>query len=376
MIPPRILIVEDEGLLAEELSQRIARMGMIVVGSTGSGEEAIALVGAHSPDLVLMDIRLRDRVDGITAASMIRERYGVPVVFITAHSDPVTLERAKHAVPLGYLIKPFGERDLQVAIEMALHKRATDLMTHKLMETQRLEGLGRLADGVARHLADVLDPIIGSVRTASEQAAPGSKLAKQLDSINAAVTRAAELCRQMREYASVGTLTLTRTALDSAVAAIEDLMRVAVAKQATLTLDLGAGGAEVDIDRPGIQQLLMNLLLNAAEAVPDAGAIVVRTSAMTLGAGEVDTLSPGSYAVVEVRDNGIGMDAGTRARIFEPFFTTKAVGRGLGLATAEGIAHAHQGALTVDSAVNQGTTCRLYLPVVGHAEGVPESTSC
>jgi len=120
----------------------------------------------------------------------------------------------------------------------------------------------------------------------------------------------------------------------------------------------------------------MNLLLNAAEAVPDAGAIVVRTSAMTLGAGEVDTLSPGSYAVVEVRDNGIGMDAGTRARIFEPFFTTKAVGRGLGLATAEGIAHAHQGALTVDSAVNQGTTCRLYLPVVGHAEGVPESTSC
>jgi len=328
-------------------------------------EEAIALAALHTPDLVLMDIRLRGRIDGITAASAIRQRDNVPVVFITAHSDPVTIERAKEAAPLGYLIKPFNDRDLYVAIEMALHKRATDRMTHKLLEAQRLESLGRLAEGVARDLGNVLAPILGNVRLATEQAPAGSKLARQLDTITAAAERASALCQQMREYAGGGDVVTARGRLDDLVSEIEQLLQVAVARQATLTVELGSGGAEVDMERAQIRQVLMNLALNAAEAVAESGGVTIRTRRTRLDAGAVDGLAAGDYALVEVRDTGMGLDDETRKRVFEPFFSTKGVGRGLGLASAQGIARAHGGLITVTSVPGQGATFRLYLPAAG-----------
>jgi signal transduction histidine kinase len=362
MMRPRILIVEDEGLLAEELMRRMVRMGMDVVGVTGVAEEAIALAAEHTPDLVLMDIRLRGRIDGITAASAIRQRDNVPVVFITAHSDAVTIERAKEAAPLGYLIKPFNDRDLYVAIEMALHKRATDRMTHKLLEAQRLESLGRLAEGVARDLGNVLAPILGNVRLATEQAPAGSKLARQLETITAAAERASALCRQMREYAGAGEVVTARGRLDDLVAETEQLLQVAVARQATLTVEFGSGGAEVDMERAQIRQVLMNLALNAAEAVAESGAVTIRTQRTRVDADAVEGLEPGDYALVEVCDTGMGLDEETRRRVFEPFFTTKGAGRGLGLASAQGIARAHGGLITVSSAPGEGATFRLYLP--------------
>jgi signal transduction histidine kinase len=362
MTRPRILIVEVKELLAEALTRRVLRMGMDVVGVAGAADEAITLAATHTPDLVLMDIRLRGSIDGITVASTIRERYGVPVVFMTAHTDAQTLQRAKDAAPLGYLIRPFTDRDLFVAIEMALHKRATDRMTHKLMEAQRLESLGRLAEGVARDLANVLAPILGNVRQALEQAHADSKLAKQLDSINTAAERAVALCRQMGQYAGVGEIVTARGGLDPLVSEIESLLRVAVAQHATLTVELGSDGTDVDMDRAQIRHVLMNLALNAAEALVGTGSITIRTQPTRLDATSVAGLPAGDYALIEVRDTGIGLDEETRARVFEPFFTTKGAGRGLGLSSAQGIARAHGGLITLTSAPAQGATFRLYLP--------------
>jgi signal transduction histidine kinase len=343
-------------------------MGMSVVGTTGSGEEAIALADAHVPDLVLMDIRLRGGIDGISAASAIRERANVPVVFITAHADPTTIERAKRAAPLGYLIKPFNERDLHVAIEMALHKRATDRMAHKLMEAQRLESLGRLAEGVARDLGNVLVPILGNVRLAAEHADAGSRLRRQLDSINAAAERASELCRQMREYAGGGATAISRLSLDQVIAEIEHLVRAAAA-QRIAAFELGCGSIEVEVDRAQIQQLVMNLVVNAFEALHESGAVTLTTHPRTVDAGEIEGLPGGDYAVIDIHDTGTGMDDETQTRIFEPFFTTKAVGRGLGLASAQGIVRAHHGVITVISAPAQGATFCVYLPVARTTTG-------
>jgi signal transduction histidine kinase len=364
MTSPRVLIVHDKALLAE-LSDRVSRMGMTVVGATASGEEAIALAGTHSPDLVLMDIGLRGRVDGIAAASTIRARHNMSVVFITADSDPSTIERAKEAAPLGILIQPFSDRDLQSAIEMALHKRATDWMTDRQMEADRLQSLGRLAEGVARDLGQLLEPILGNVRLAAEHVPPGSKLDQQLDSINAAAERAAELCRQMRQYAGASAVTMTRTRLDQVVAEIEHLLRVAVARRSTLALEWESDGIEVDVDRGQVQQIVMHLALNAAEAVGESGAIVIRTQRVELSSGDVDDLPEGLYAVIDVQDNGAGMDDKTAAHVFEPFATTTTIGRGLGLASAQGIARAHRGVITVTSAPDEGTTFRVYLPAAG-----------
>jgi DNA-binding response OmpR family regulator len=123
---PRALIIEDETLIAEELSERLKRFGFEVIATVESAEEGIRVATTQKPDLVLMDIRLNGGKDGIQAATEIRERVDVPVIYLTAYSDRVTLDRAKHTEPYGYVLKPFHERELQVTIELAMHRHAIE----------------------------------------------------------------------------------------------------------------------------------------------------------------------------------------------------------------------------------------------------------
>ena len=122
----RVLIAEDESLIAEELRDRLEQMGFSVVGVVASGEAAIARAHEAVPDLLLMDIRLKGRVDGIEAATEIRRQLNVPVIYVTAHGDDTTIARAKRTNPVGYVIKPFTDRALQVAIDIGLHQHATE----------------------------------------------------------------------------------------------------------------------------------------------------------------------------------------------------------------------------------------------------------
>jgi PAS domain S-box-containing protein len=123
---PKILVVEDEGIVAMDIQDRLAAMGYQVAGHAASGEEALALAQEKSPDLVLMDIRLQGAMDGITAAEEIRRCFHQPVIFVTAHSEDATVERAKLAEPYGYLLKPFDDRELKSTIEIALYKHRTE----------------------------------------------------------------------------------------------------------------------------------------------------------------------------------------------------------------------------------------------------------
>jgi two-component system cell cycle sensor histidine kinase/response regulator CckA len=122
----KILIVEDERIVASDLRNRIEQLGYSVVGMASTGEEAIETAFATQPDLVLMDITLRGKIDGVEAADQIRRLYEVPVVYVTAHSDEHTLQRAKITEPFGYVLKPFEERELHTTMEMALYKSSTD----------------------------------------------------------------------------------------------------------------------------------------------------------------------------------------------------------------------------------------------------------
>src|SRR2546430_579290 len=112
----RILIVEDEAIIAEELRERLEQRGIKVIGIADSAEVAVETAAKMRPDLVLMDIQIRGRKDGIWTASEIRHRIDVPVVYLTAHSDRATLDRAKDTAPFGYVLKPFRERELFIAI--------------------------------------------------------------------------------------------------------------------------------------------------------------------------------------------------------------------------------------------------------------------
>src|SRR5262249_5003286 len=116
----RILVVEDESIVAFDIASRLRRLGHEVVGTARSGDAAYELCEAHRPDLVLMDVRIEGEEDGIEVAHRIRAAFDTPVVFLTAYADPVTLERARSAAPLGYIVKPFDQRDIEVTVQTAL----------------------------------------------------------------------------------------------------------------------------------------------------------------------------------------------------------------------------------------------------------------
>ncbi len=127
MEKPRILIVEDEGLVARDLESMIRNLGYRVVGICSSGEEALGLINTRRPDLIIMDIVLQGRMDGIKAADEIRRRFNLPIIFLTAHTDEATFQRAKITNPLAFLHKPVEQKELLTVIEMALYKHRTEM---------------------------------------------------------------------------------------------------------------------------------------------------------------------------------------------------------------------------------------------------------
>ena len=134
MTPARILVVEDDRVVARDIEQQLSRIGHVVVATTARGEDALALARNSQPDLVLMDIRLEGTLDGIDAAQQVREHCHIPVVFLTAYADDNTVQRASLTEPFGYLLKPFEDSQLRTVIEMALYKHAAE---RRLRESER-----------------------------------------------------------------------------------------------------------------------------------------------------------------------------------------------------------------------------------------------
>src|SRR5918998_5646729 len=133
MTQTRILVVEDESIVALDIQERLESLGYDVPTTVAAGETAIEQAGLLRPDLVLMDIQLQGRMDGIEAADHIRQRFGIPVVYLTANADHPTVQRAKVSEPFGYMIKPFEERELHTTIEVALYKHRAE---HRLKESE------------------------------------------------------------------------------------------------------------------------------------------------------------------------------------------------------------------------------------------------
>lgn len=257
------------------------------------------------------------------------------------------------------------ERDVTARVRAEQEYRAFE---RALQETQKLESLGVLAGGIAHDFNNLLLTIQGNVGLAMIEANPVERQ-NALHQIEAAAQRAAELVQQMLAYAGKSTIVLQTLDLSSIVREMTSLLRVSVPRTTEIVYALADGLPLIKADATQIRQVIMNLITNAAEAIGKrGGSIQFTTSTQTIFAETLSTavvgadLAPGCYVMVEVRDDGVGMDAATTARIFEPFFTTKFTGRGLGLAAVLGIVRAHHGALVVESAPEAGTTFRLFFP--------------
>jgi nitrogen-specific signal transduction histidine kinase/CheY-like chemotaxis protein len=243
------------------------------------------------------------------------------------------------------------------------------LAEERLLQAQKLESVSLLAGGVAHDFNNLLATIMGSASLLAGDVAAREQ--EHVDAILQASQRAADLTRQLLAYAGKGRYVIEPVDLSAMVRDLGRLLRASIPKRVKLVEKLAEDLPAIQADRGQIQQIVMNLVLNAAEAMPETGQgeIGVRTSAEELNeAGTVvdavtgQIMSPGQYVCLEVRDTGSGIDGPTRARIFDPFFTTKFAGRGLGLAAAAGVVKAHRGAILVESAPGKGATFRVFLP--------------
>jgi signal transduction histidine kinase/CheY-like chemotaxis protein len=247
-------------------------------------------------------------------------------------------------------------------------KRASDA----LMQTQKLESLAVLAGGIAHDFNNLLVGILGNAGLALSELSPSSPARETIEAIETAGQRAAELARQMLAYSGKGKFLIQDVELSGLVKEMTHLLRVSIGKRVSLQLHLTEDLPAVEADATQLRQVVMNLVVNASDAIGDRdGVISVTTSLLDATTEDLASshlapdLPAGRYVAVEVADTGVGMDADTAARIFDPFFTTKFTGRGLGLAAALGIMRGHRGAIKVISAPGEGTTFRLLLPATG-----------
>jgi two-component system, cell cycle sensor histidine kinase and response regulator CckA len=490
---PRILVVEDERIVARSLRKQLSALGYEVVGSVSSGEEAIGQAGGLQPDLVLMDINLEGNMDGVEAAAIIRNRFQLPVVFLTAYSNKEILTRAKVTEPFGYILKPYEDRELHVVIETALYKHrmeqrqrererwfaatlksigdsvvATDDEDHitymnpaaerltgwasleafgrplqeavrlvcnetrqpvessldqatqaatpmndtlliardglekhvetcvslitdeqgdavgkvtvlrdvtsrkhleeQFLQARKMEAIGQLAGGVAHDFNNLLTIILGYSDMLLSQLKTNDPMRMFMKAISDAGERAASLTRQLLAFSRKVVLTPIVLNPNEIIRETEGLLRRLIGEDILLTTVLGPAISRVNVDPGLLGQVLMNLAVNARDAMPQGGKLTIESSEVHLDEAYAQRLEcqSGHYVKLSVSDNGCGMTPEVKAHVFEPFFTTKGVGKGtgLGLATVYGILKQSGGGISLDSEPLRGTTFVVYLPAV------------
>ncbi len=236
-------------------------------------------------------------------------------------------------------------------------------MEERLLRSQKLESLGLISSGVAHDFNNLLATILGNSSLATDAISREHPAFRPLCEVQIASRRASELTQQMLAYAGRAAFAIRPVDLSTAVREIGSLLETTISKKVAFKLDLTPGLPYIDGDEGQIQQIIMNLVINASEAIGEnPGEIRVSTRTLDRFENAQGAVTPGRYVAFEVSDSGCGMSEETKARIFDPFFTTKKNGRGIGLATVLGIVRNHQGALLVDSQLGQGTTFRVVFP--------------
>lgn len=354
-----ILIVEDEFIVAADLESRLWRLGYSVVGSTDTGEEAVALARKHRPSLVMMDIHLAGAMDGIEAANAIRTECDLPVVFLTAHSDADTIERAGQTEAFGYILKPFDERELRTHVRMALYKHAAE---QRLREADRhkTEFIAMLS----HELRNPLAPIRNSLYIL-ERAAPGSEQAKRAQAvIDRQVRHMTRLVDDLLDITRIarGKIQLQRQRVELGELVrrtIEDHRTELLANGCELAVAIAEEALWAEVDATRIAQVIGNLLQNAAKFTPRGGKIAVSIA------------RDDDAAIIRVEDTGIGIAADMLQKIFEPFtqadnsLARSWGGLGLGLAFVKGLVEMHGGSVSAASeGAGKGSTFTVSLPLL------------
>jgi len=490
--PPKILIVEDEGIIAQHISTRLEKTGYEIAGIAGSAEEALLRVAELNPALILMDIRIKGELDGIATAEKIRELFDIPVIFLTAHTDQQTIDRAKRTGAYGFLTKPVHQTSLATSIEMTLHKhraesevrrqrawletilgamadgvavidnagrvqflnrpaeeltgwsdseardqpvtailplvesatglRVPDALTppeppeparalprglrasrrsgrsfaiegevvasvddgsvmgsivtfrdatarqiqeYEARHEHMMQAVGRLAAGIAHDFNNLLFVILGYTEEIL-RTSPGLNDADRegLEEIRKAGESATHITGQLLKFSRKDLAEPRDLDLNEAIADTAELCKRLAGPSVSWRTQLDPSLGTIRADPGQVKQILMNLVANARDAMPDGGALTIGTAKVAAPRPGAPAGSTESFVSLTVTDTGTGMSRETAEHLFEPFFTTKALGKGtgLGLSIVHSIVTDLGGSIHVESEPGHGATFTLYLP--------------
>lgn len=383
----KLLIVEDEEIVAFDIESTLKSLGYEVLAVFASGEEAIACLANLHPDLVLMDIMLKGEIDGIQAADVIHKNFNIPIVYLTAYGDVRTLERAKVTEPFGYLIKPFEERELYTAVEIALSRhRAEEKMRLALEKEQELNKLKSLFVANASH--EFRTPL-ATIRSSTElleryyQEFMDEKRSKHFHRIQTAINQMLQLlddllvigkadtnklefkpapldlvgfCYYLLEEIQLNTGSQLKIITGDHVQLL-GYNKNAVTSEASKQIFFISQGKcnNVCVDANLLRQILTNLLSNAIKYSPGETKIIFELSCRD------------EKVTFRIQDQGIGISPEDQKQLFEPFYRAANVGSikgtGLGLSIVKKCVELHGSKINVESTVGVGTTFIVTLPL-------------
>jgi two-component system cell cycle sensor histidine kinase/response regulator CckA len=351
--------------------RELARAGYDVAFNRVDTPEALnSSLAGQARDLVISDFSM-PRFSGTDALKAIRSAgFDAPFIFVSGAMGEDTAVAALKDGAQDYLIKtnlkrlvPAVQRELREADD----RRERKLLERHVQDLQKFEAIGRLAGGIAHDFNNSIGAILGLAEMGYEEAQPGSRFHERFQKIRDQAEWAGRLTSQLLTFARRQVLQTRKVELNALVEQAMSIFREIMGKQIEVRILAGADLQVISADQTQVEQALMNLCVNARDAMPSGGTLAVMT-----GNVEIDKefcrhhafARPGNYVMLAVSDTGIGMDSATLERVFEPFFTTKEAGRGtgLGLATVHGVVNQHGGFVFAESKPGNGTVFRLYFP--------------
>lgn len=376
--PVRIVLVEDSELDAELIVDELLRDGIKVISHRV--EHELAFVDAlerFEPDVILSDLSMPE-FSGYRALTIARaSKPSIPFLFVSGTIGEDAAVEALHRGAIDYVLKhnlarlaPAVRRAVAESLERAVRKRAEE----DLVRAQRYESLALLASGLSHDLRNVLQPISMGAGMLAED--PREEVRKTAKLIADCTKRGLDIVASMLSFARGSRTATERVRLSGLLEALALLLRSSTPANVDLDMDCSDATLELDGNYTELQQCLLNLCLNAVQAMSDGGALRVETGSIDLDASffaKDERAVPGRYAEIRIVDSGVGMTEDVRARLFEPFFTTKPAGTGLGLLSCRRIVANHNGFMRISSVPGTGTTFSIYMPLP--AAGVPSPQS-
>lgn len=378
--PIRVLFIEDcedDTLLQVRL---LNQAGYAVTFDRVDSSESLRNALARNWDLIISDYSM-PHFNGSDALEFVRKLgLDIPFIFVSGTIGEETAVAALKQGAQDYLMKSNLHR-LVAAVQRELHdaevRRQNRTLEHQVAQLRRFEAIGRLAGGVAHDFNNMIGAIMGWSDLGLTESDPRSPSYDRFLKIRAQSERAAILTKQLLAFARKQVLQPQNVDLNQLVEEEISLLAKVIGERIAVRLELAPDLTPAWADPAQIEQVLMNLCLNARDAMPNGGQLSVKTCNVSFDAedsGKPQFMAAGIYVCLLVTDTGMGMDPDTIEHIFEPFFSTKDLGKGtgLGLATVYGIVKQHQGFINVESVVNGGTTFTVYLPVGTGAPQTPK----